>query len=379
MRASAIVAVVVSLIALFRIETAGAAESEAALARITEINRSALRLVQQSDFGSARKALKEALELCDSQGLGQHPIKARTHIHLGAVLVRGFEQRELGIKQFQKARQIQPEIRLTPDVASPGVEQAFAEASGKAPGETTAKGMAAAAPEAGAAGAPVAAAADEDQPSTAPAPRAARRARDDDDDDDDDAAADEQRKFFVALSIGSGVGWATGNADLHTNRRVENAGFALAQLGHIAPEVGYWLSPRMRISVEGRLQGIVGPTDIMDNGRTYQAANYAAAGFAKASWLVGGSGKLQPFVTAAVGGGNIRHVVTFSTLRTCGASGMETCVDTVAAGPLLLGGGAGLLYDLGNRLALMVALNTQLGAPRFTFNFDGNVGLAMRL
>ena len=54
----------------------------------------------------------------------------------------------------------------------------------------------------------------------------------------------------------------------------------------------------------------------------------------------------------------------------------ETCIDTIGAGPVLLGPGAGLMYDLGERTALVAQLNSTLGFPTFTFNVDVNVGVA---
>jgi len=51
----------------------------------------------------------------------------------------------------------------------------------------------------------------------------------------------------------------------------------------------------------------------------------------------------------------------------------------VGAGPFLAGVGGGLMYDLGERLALVLALNTQVAAPTFTFNIDLNAGVAFRL
>jgi hypothetical protein len=88
---------------------------------------------------------------------------------------------------------------------------------------------------------------------------------------------------------------------------------------------------------------------------------------------------VQPFLTGGLGGGHIRHVVTLSALKDCGANRNETCVDTVAAGPLLMSAGGGLLFDLGDSVGLVAAVNAQVGAPRFTFNVDFNGGVAFHL
>ena len=63
-------------------------------------------------------------------------------------------------------------------------------------------------------------------------------------------------------------------------------------------------------------------------------------------WFAAQSG-LRPFVSAGLGGGQIRHVVTFANLTDCGATGNQKCVDSVPAGPLLAQVGGGVFYRLG--------------------------------
>ena len=66
--------------------------------------------------------------MCASAGLDKHPIRARTHIHFGIVAIVGFKQREVGIKQFRKALEVQPDIKLTKQLATPELQDAFEEA-----------------------------------------------------------------------------------------------------------------------------------------------------------------------------------------------------------------------------------------------------------
>jgi hypothetical protein len=197
-------------------------------------------------------------------------------------------------------------------------------------------------------------------------------------DDDEEEEGPPPRRFFVGLLAGSGAGWATGNGDTNADTMIRPAGFALAQLGQFAPELGYWLSSTLMVSVQGRFQAVVGTNDVHDRGRVYHTANYAAAGFVKATWLVGGKASVHPFFSLAAGGGEIRHVVTFKLLNDCGPSGHETCVDTIAAGPVAVGPGGGVIADVGPHLAAVLQVNTQLTFPAFTFNVDANVGLALR-
>ena len=75
------------------------------------MNRDAVTAYQAKKYEDARKILKQALDLASTAGLEKHPIKARTHIHFGIVAIVGFKQRDLGIKQFKKAIEIQSRHR----------------------------------------------------------------------------------------------------------------------------------------------------------------------------------------------------------------------------------------------------------------------------
>ncbi len=107
---------------------ANPAGDPAAVAKVTNLNKKALEAYAQQDYDSARDLLKQALELCDSAGLDQHPITARTHVHFGVVAIVGFKNREVGLKQFRKALEIEPDIKLTKSLVTPELQDAFEEA-----------------------------------------------------------------------------------------------------------------------------------------------------------------------------------------------------------------------------------------------------------
>ena len=73
-----------------------------AVAKITQMNKDAIAALQAQKFEDARKLLKQGLDLADASGLQQHPITARTHIHMGVVLISGFKQRDLGHQAVQE-------------------------------------------------------------------------------------------------------------------------------------------------------------------------------------------------------------------------------------------------------------------------------------
>src|SRR6185312_15275055 len=187
-----------------------------------------------------------------------------------------------------------------------------------------------------------------------------------------------EHRYFAALLLGTGFGWATGVGDLNHDVSISPPGMAWAKLGHIAPEVGYWVSSSLMLSVQLRYQLITGTTDLYASGnRVYHAANYAFAAFAKATWRWGGD-DWHPFFSLAAGGGQIRHVVDFGPRATgCGSNRTQNCVDTIAAGPILFGPGGGISYDLTERLAFVAQANAVLAFSNFTFNVDINAGLAM--
>jgi len=65
-------------------------------------------------------------------------------------------------------------------------------------------------------------------------------------------ATDENPTLLFGLSIGSGVGWTTGNGEIFGGDKVNPPGFAMAKLMHFAPEVGYYISPDLLLSVAKR-------------------------------------------------------------------------------------------------------------------------------
>src|SRR5579862_638469 len=89
------------------------AESQDPAGKITQLNREALAAVDKREFEKAREILKKALDACQASGLAQHPIAARTHLHMGVVIIEGFKNRELGEKQFGEALAIEPTIAMT--------------------------------------------------------------------------------------------------------------------------------------------------------------------------------------------------------------------------------------------------------------------------
>src|SRR5262245_8158254 len=104
------------------------AEDSAAVEKVTKLNKKAVDEYQNLNFEEARKLLKSAIDICTQSGLENHPVTARTYVHLGIVVFAGFKQREEAIKYFRKAMDIQADIKLDKILATPEVQEVYDEA-----------------------------------------------------------------------------------------------------------------------------------------------------------------------------------------------------------------------------------------------------------
>lgn len=455
-----------ALVAAAAVVSAGPARAQddaAAIDKIVKLNKKAVDEYQNLNFDKARKLLDEALTACTKSGLDNHPVAARTHVHMGVVLFAGFKDKDGASAEFGKAKQIQPDIKLDTALATPEIQDAYDAASGGSGGASAGGGPA---PVEDAIthepirraqqGRSVAVNATLDSsvkakklvlgfsadgtddfgkrdmdeaspgnwmgeiPSSATEGAKVRYYIEALNDDDQVVArkgsaaeplvislrgpggvalvppkkkkkvaepAPEQKSggptWFFALGLGSGFGWTTGTGEVNGNDHVNPPGFAWAKLGQVAPQVGYFVSPDLIVSVELRLQLVTGATayhspNTMECGTSMvcNPASYAAAGFARAAWLFD-MGDLHPFVGPMLGAGTIRHIAEFPSVQRCGSDMHSTCVDTVAAGPIFVGGTGGVLYNLTPGFALMAEANAVLGFTKFTFNLDLNVGVAV--
>jgi tetratricopeptide (TPR) repeat protein len=344
----------------------------AGVATITQINRKALDDYDNLNFDEARNELKEALALCDRNGMGSHPLRAQTYLNLGVVLLAAdAAHRDVAVAHFRRALQIQPDIRLPERIANPEVQLAFAQAKASV----------------GGAGGPVAAV-------RAPDKKAAASNAGSDTDADADIESEAPAgglaphdSWFFAFGVGSGVGLARGNGEVNTAVKLPS-GFQPSSVVHLAPEIGYFVRPNLLLSVQGRFQLISGATAERNLNQTTTcgadhvcaASKGATAVFAKASWLFG-QGALRPYLGGALGVGQIRHVATLPNHADCGADAAHpvSCVDTALAGPIFIGPSAGLVLDLARHFSLTLGASTLLGFSAFTFHVDVNAGVAVAL
>ena len=471
--------------------TGASAQEADPVQKVVELNKKALASFANLDMAEATSLLKQALELCATAQLENHPAAARTHVHLGAVYVAGLKQRDQGIEEFKKALRIDPAIKVTKSLINSEVQSAFAEASmdvseGGEPAPAAPPAAAAPAVEsaqpapsaaaaestiihtpiaAGQVGQPIAiraqvpAAAGAERVLLAYRPEGAKdfvtREMDPVDSSDwfqtqipaestsgasvayyilakdgqgktldqngtaadphvvklgaeaasagasagsasEDTTADEGDQggeagaglsFWLSLSVGSGFGYHSGTPEANrtddAGKSLKSSGVVWARLLQISPEIGFFASDNVVLSLQGRFQLVTGASQVKGsdvtgnpsacNKGTCQPSHYAVAALAKLTWFVGDPGRVTPFLSLAAGAGQIRQVVNVGQLAGCPAGG---CKDTVVGGPVLIGPGAGITVELSDHLMLVAGANVLVGVPKVMANLDVNLGLA---
>jgi hypothetical protein len=203
------------------------------------------------------------------------------------------------------------------------------------------------------------------------------------------ADAGRRQRWWLGFGLGAGAGLVRGTSECAWNegpqadgrnysgfcvKGVDSkkahvaTGLATSPL-HLAPEVGYHLSSRWAVSIQGRIQVLT----LADEG----AAERAYAVLGRASYCFGAA-RLRAYVAAGLGGGYLRHRVNLGVVATTAddpAIQQRSIVDTVRAGPVLFNVAGGLRYQLLDRLGLQAELSLLAAAPDATVHADLTVGL----
>jgi hypothetical protein len=173
---------------------------------------------------------------------------------------------------------------------------------------------------------------------------------------------------FVAIVAGTGGGYVTGKTEQAASE--VKCCFAPGLL-HLLPEIGFYLSPQMTVSLAGRIGFPIG-ANITGH------STVAPAGLLRLRYGFGENGEGAQ-VSGALGGGIIRNTIKLT------ASDPEMDTDIAAIGPLLAGVGAGYIAGLGGPLKLTAEVQAiaaipvvdEIDAARLNFGLqiDVNVGL----
>jgi hypothetical protein len=105
------------------------AQDQAAIDRLVQMNKKALEDYDTLEWDAAKRTLLEALVAGKKAGLENHPVMARTYVHLGAVYIMGFKDRQKGLQSFARALEIDPSIKLSRAMSNPDLEDVFADAA----------------------------------------------------------------------------------------------------------------------------------------------------------------------------------------------------------------------------------------------------------
>jgi hypothetical protein len=197
--------------------------------------------------------------------------------------------------------------------------------------------------------------------------------------------AEADKRFYFALVGGTGLGWASGSGETTLNP-VLSSGVGWTHSGQLAPEFGYFLTSRLMLGVQMRLQLVKGatpyhvpdpkPNECGTMEHVCDPASGAIAGVLKMTFfLTDPSSSFRPYLSLSAGGGTIRNVSRVMGPDACG-SGSEPCVDTVGGGPVLVGPGLGFRYMVSDAVGVVAGVNGLVGVPKFTATADVNVGLS---
>jgi hypothetical protein len=371
-RRSGFVAVATLLISLLLSASARPARAdETVVDKITRINKKAVDAYDNLNFAQARSMLEDALTVAEAANLGGHPVVARTHLNLGLVLLAGFKLRDEAKAQFRAALKIQPHITPPEMLFNPETQAVFDDAKAEAEADSALAARKSAVPGPGAGAGRGAQAEDPEvigKEPPAPGPAAAGR------------------RVLISLGIGTGAGVAKGSVETNQNFAGERfewtGGVSTSRLVQLALEGGYFLTPSLLLSIEGRLQLVTGTNKVWTSADCSPCTPPATAlaGLAKATWFFSQE-KLRPFASIGLGAGRIREVVKLSGLTDCGGTAQshtDQCYDTVAGGPFIAAAGGGMAYDLGPIL-LLGSLTAHLGVPDTMLNVDVLLGAGLRL
>ncbi|MBN2576152.1 MAG: hypothetical protein JXP73_16450 [Deltaproteobacteria bacterium] len=101
---------------------------QAAVDRMIDLNRKAYADIRHERFAEAKHWLAEALVIGETEGLDHDEMTARTHIHLAAVSLAGFGDREEAVRQFVLALRINANISITSGLETPALKSAYLQA-----------------------------------------------------------------------------------------------------------------------------------------------------------------------------------------------------------------------------------------------------------
>jgi hypothetical protein len=118
--------------------TVAHAQNVPAVDKLIQMNKKALEDYETLEWDTAKRTLLQALVFAKKSNLETHPMMARTYVHLGAVYIVGFKDKQKGLQSFSRALEIDPTIRISKAMSTPELEDIFSQAGQGASGGTAA-------------------------------------------------------------------------------------------------------------------------------------------------------------------------------------------------------------------------------------------------
>ena len=81
------------------------AQNVPAVDKLIAMNKKALEDYETLEWDTAKRTLLQALVFAKKSNLETHPMMARTYVHLGAVYIVGFKDKQKGLQSFSRALQ----------------------------------------------------------------------------------------------------------------------------------------------------------------------------------------------------------------------------------------------------------------------------------
>jgi hypothetical protein len=174
-----------------------------------------------------------------------------------------------------------------------------------------------------------------------------------------------RRRWWIGIMAGSGLGYARGDGpEARTELKgVFVAGNAFSSMGHLAPELGFQVTPRIALSLQGRNQYI-------PQSKKYEryAATGAHAVMARLLVFLNGQRRVRVYGALMAGGGEGFRLVIYPDAKD------PNFKDTVRGGPFVAGVGGGITLEVASSFSLVLEVNVLAGFPIFSQVTDGHAG-----
>jgi hypothetical protein len=193
-------------------------------------------------------------------------------------------------------------------------------------------------------------------------------------------------RVLLAPFVAVGTGWGSGTPDVNPTdtrgNKIQLSGVAgRAGLLTVGADAAVMVTRGLLLGAELRYEIVTGASTVYDvscPGGSCRPPGGALAGLATAGTIFKLSDRLHLLAKLRAGMGEIRHLVRLEMLNDCGAAHADSCIDTLASGPWLLGGSATVMYELGQRWAVQGMAGTLLGFPRTGLDLELGAALAMK-